>query len=539
MGAGNPPMVAAKKLWIPGPGVVRNFATFNLQSGDAGTRNLQHGGIIDIAGGSRFTMGKGNVAGWTGRTTLASGSSIRGAGVAEFSGDGVEITGGDAEVRNVDDDGAEVKGSGNLEIKGTYNWGLNQASHWKGTGFMLVQTGATLRLPDETIPVFKSARKIYVYGTMEWDSSDNNIGTCEFQIETGGGIQNFGMIKISNGGNRSQRITAPAGATAEIIDNRGQIRVWPKNLLEFDIDYKQTPSGTALDDMLENANYKFKRGWKVSGGNVHNAAGSIVLFESGVEHTGGEIVNNGEMIVFNGYLLSGGTVTSQNNTNPVKFTADLVDQTGGTFLFIGTTHDFTVTDTYAIAGGTATVSVPYIGSNMALIGHIEAEGGQFNLGGRVSVPEDITVATGGSVQLNQYADIYDGNVTVDGNLDMVLGARINGNLTNNGLVHVGEHNVFNPGETVYINGNYTQTSAGTLRMDVSNGPADRLSVSGIATLAGTLQIVTQPGFVLGTLVTLMTYGSRVGVFDPFGGGSMTQWYDYPFPGSMGIKPTWM
>ena len=47
--------------------------------------------------------------------------------------------------------------------------------------------------------------------------------------------------------------------------------------------------------------------------------------------------------------------------------------------------------------------------------------------------------------------------------------------------------------TLTINGDYTQGSGGTLRAEIG-APYDRLDVTGTATLGGTLQLVTTPGF---------------------------------------------
>jgi len=65
-----------------------------------------------------------------------------------------------------------------------------------------------------------------------------------------------------------------------------------------------------------------------------------------------------------------------------------------------------------------------------------------------------------------------------------VGATIDGNLSNSGLVDFGSAY-----GVLTITGNYTQTSAGTLRVNISaTGQHDSLSISGQATLGGALSI---------------------------------------------------
>ena len=68
---------------------------------------------------------------------------------------------------------------------------------------------------------------------------------------------------------------------------------------------------------------------------------------------------------------------------------------------------------------------------------------------------------------------------------------VNGNVLNNGIV--------SPGAsigTLTINGNYTQSASGTLRIEVagaSPGQYDVLAINGRATLAGRLQLIRVGG----------------------------------------------
>jgi fibronectin-binding autotransporter adhesin len=89
---------------------------------------------------------------------------------------------------------------------------------------------------------------------------------------------------------------------------------------------------------------------------------------------------------------------------------------------------------------------------------------------------------------------------------------LNGNLVNSGIVRPGD----SPG-TLTVNGNYTQTAAGTLRIEVASVTEHGLlAVGGHASLAGTLQLIGLGGFTLhvGDQFTFLT--ANGGVSGTFG-----------------------
>jgi hypothetical protein len=95
-----------------------------------------------------------------------------------------------------------------------------------------------------------------------------------------------------------------------------------------------------------------------------------------------------------------------------------------------------------------------------------------------------------------------------------------GNLTNAALVTPGDA----PGR-LSIQGNYTQTAAGALDIDLA-GPASygQLAVSGRATLAGTLNVVLTNGFTpaAGAWFAILTFGARSGNFSTETGLSLSK-----------------
>ncbi|TSA34114.1 MAG: hypothetical protein D4R65_06725 [Verrucomicrobiaceae bacterium] len=124
---------------------------------------------------------------------------------------------------------------------------------------------------------------------------------------------------------------------------------------------------------------------------------------------------------------------------------------------------------------------------------------------------------------NQPTIIVDGsNLNLDGTLNakqiiidalaqMTGHGLLNGDLLNQGTVAPGN----SPG-TLTISGNFTQTSTGTLQIQIASPTVfDQLVVSGTASLAGTLQVESYGGYQLqyGEQFTFLHAGSITGQFD--------------------------
>jgi hypothetical protein len=98
------------------------------------------------------------------------------------------------------------------------------------------------------------------------------------------------------------------------------------------------------------------------------------------------------------------------------------------------------------------------------------------------------------------------------------GGEVNGNVENNDFLIPGVGTSATGQLT--INGNFTQAGAGTLRTRLAGttpiSEYDRVIVTGVATLAGTLDVRLNGGFTpsLGDSFTIMRYASRTGQFNP-------------------------
>jgi hypothetical protein len=153
-----------------------------------------------------------------------------------------------------------------------------------------------------------------------------------------------------------------------------------------------------------------------------------------------------------------------------------------------------------------------------------ANSGGFTNSGTVTVGAGVTLnvagnftQTGGTTSLNG-ATLQATSVNINGGTLSGLGTII-GNVTNAGVLDVGD----SPNQTTQsvgllaIKGNYTQTSLGTLNIEIGGNIAgtqyDQLAITGSASLNGTLDVSFINGFhPLSGVWTLLKYASRSGMF---------------------------
>ncbi len=231
----------------------------------------------------------------------------------------------------------------------------------------------------------------------------------------------------------------------------------------------------------------------VTGNRTLNAAGAITWSGTGPVRVGtGGVVNNG------------GTWDCQTDSsiqNPFGGAATFNNLAAGTFK-------------KTAGAGTTTVSLPFTNAgavqalagtltfSAAPTGYSQSAGSLTLNGGAVTSPNTMNI-TGGTVT---------GIGTVSASMS-VAGA------TAPGL----------PLGTLNESGNYTQTAAGALNVELGGTTAGvnydqfRVGGTGAAVLAGTLNVSLVNGFVpaAGNTFTVMTYASRSGTFNtvtPFGGG---------------------
>ena len=121
-----------------------------------------------------------------------------------------------------------------------------------------------------------------------------------------------------------------------------------------------------------------------------------------------------------------------------------------------------------------------------------------------------TVIVGGA-NLNLDGTLNAKQIIIDALAEMTGHGVLNGDLLNEGTVAPGN----SPG-TLTITGNFTQTSSGTLQIQIASPTVfDQMFVGGIASLAGTLQVQAYGGYQLqyGQQFTFLHAGSITGQFD--------------------------
>ncbi len=146
-----------------------------------------------------------------------------------------------------------------------------------------------------------------------------------------------------------------------------------------------------------------------------------------------------------------------------------------------------------MSGGTALLQ--YTGG--AIGGQLQVNGGTLTLDSinTTTVSGGVLIGSGGTLE--------------------VAGGTLTANVTNNGILSLGRRSSPYAGDLFTIAGNYTQTAAGKLVMDVGPSNNDRLTVTGQAALAGKFELLPVSGYTPGpyTSFTLLDYGSRFGTFD--------------------------
>ena len=120
-----------------------------------------------------------------------------------------------------------------------------------------------------------------------------------------------------------------------------------------------------------------------------------------------------------------------------------------------------------------------------------------------------TTTVAGTLQASGVFTIQAGSVTVSG------AATLTGNLTNNGTLNIGNGSTTG---TIANTGNYTQGTSATLGIGIGGltpgTQFDQLTVSGTATLAGTLNLSLINGYMpsAGNSFQIITCGTRCGTF---------------------------
>jgi hypothetical protein len=212
--------------------------------------------------------------------------------------------------------------------------------------------------------------------------------------------------------------------------------------------------------------------------------------------------------------LTGGTWEASNGGNlqlngaPITTNAATIILTGaGSHLTTDGTTDALAGLTTNAAGGSltvqggASVSSSQAVTNLGTL--VVGPGGSFSAAGGYTQSSGLTVVDG---------TLSAPNVALNGGVLKGSG-NVQGNVVNAAEIDPGD-----PLGTLGVTGNYTQTAAGVLNVEIGGtaaGAFDQLAVSGVATPGGTLNVLYVNGFIAnpGNTFPILTFGSRSGSSD--------------------------
>jgi hypothetical protein len=295
-----------------------------------------------------------------------------------------------------------------------------------------------------------------------------------------------------------------AGTSAVIFDNRildnAADAVWASGDLR--------PFSTGVINNLPGATFDIQ-----ADGVSFGAAGESVFNNRGTLR---KSVGTGAVIL-NAALNNDGTVEVRSGTlrvgYPVGFTGS---STGGFTVLSGATVAFFGTHQLA-------ASVTFSGSGRIVIDAPVTYAGNLTVSGAtpaLAVGAGILTVTGMFTQTGGSTILVGGTLSANGGVSLQGGTlsgsgTIVGTVTNAAAIVVGDATTIG---TLSITGTYTQTSAGSLTLKVGGtvfGRFDRLSVTGSAVLAGTLQVTVMAGYtpMPGDSIRVLTADSLSGMFN--------------------------
>ena len=517
---------------VLGTGTLTSTTTFDLQNG---TVNAVLGGTVgaNVTSGTVTLAGQNTHTGLThvlnGGTLLlnsASGPALVGDLTVESSGNvtlsqsnqtsptrALAVTGGTVDL------GAHNTTVGNLQL--TSNGSI------LGTG-VLTSNGGVFDLQSGTI-------KASLAGTSSVSISNGTVTLGGTNSYTGPTAISSGTLNLIGSTATASQVTITGGTLAGSGTVGGNVALSGSGAINL--------SGGTIGGALGTTGGSFSGVGTVTGAVTTNSGvfsitnNAVLTASSGVTVKGGTlaiagtvagnvILNNAGTITFSGagsitqdLLVTGGKINGTGSVGGLS----LVPQS---LLTLGNGARLTLTNGGLNTVGPAGISTITGGTLVAGSGGFKVAGtGTLNIASNLSSSGGL-IKTGsgtlwlkGTSTLGGSTEIHAGTLTLDGTLitpelDLFAGTTFNGSGTLLGtLVNLG--GTFNPGHspgTLTISGNYTQTTKGTLVLQVQNANVhDRLIVGGTATLAGTLAVQNWNGhqFSYGDQVTGFIQAARI------------------------------
>lgn len=291
--------------------------------------------------------------------------------------------------------------------------------------------------------------------------------------------------------------------TSVILTPNSSLTLRTRNAIS---DNSTISSGIKLSDSSAGPNLEFRT----------QGTGSITL-ETGVAGSGAKKAD----ISVGKLTTSGGSIslTAQGSNSNIVVLGDINAGAGSNTLRADGNVQFNGTTPLTLTGSSLSVSG---GSGVIVNGSLTSSSGSWTnpAGNLLSVNGSLTLVKGSPLTNAGTLDTATGSVVNTSSQDLVN--QTSGTIKGTGVINVGTASVVNQGVvapghspgTLSIQGNYTQTSTGSLNMEVASASTyDVLQVSGIATLGGSL--VVAPGAYVPTATenyTLLRASSVIGAF---------------------------
>ncbi len=477
--------------------------TYNLGSSlvvDAFNGN----GHVVMADGERLTVGSQGADATFGGVLSGNGSMLQkeGSGTLSLSGSNV-YTGG-----TVVNGGSVLAGSANA-------FGTGQVSFAGGTKLMAgandLALANTLFVSGTTI-IDSGAFRFRLNGSVSGSGSITKVGTGTLTLAatnsfTGGLNLSAGTVALSGAGTLGSA-TGTSGITGGTLD-LGATSQTQASLVQS--------GGTVQNGTISVGTYRLTNGTLASDSTVSAStlfdlrAGTVngVLAGAGAmtKTTAGSATLAGSNTYTGGTTIVAGTLIAASAT---AFGPGSVSISGGATLQAGAT-DLALLNAVALTGS---ATIDTLANRLTLGGVVSGAGPLTKTGAGTLALTGISTYTGATT-INAGALIVNGSIAPSSGVTVGAGASLGGSGTVSSTTVTG--GTLSPGNspgTLTINGNLTMDAGSTYKAEVQGSIADRINVTGTASLAGTLRLLSLGGaYSFNSPYTLLSAtGGRSGTF---------------------------
>lgn len=244
-------------------------------------------------------------------------------------------------------------------------------------------------------------------------------------------------------------------------------------------------------------------GENLNGGNIIKTGEQTATLSGNNTFTGNLTLSNGGLNIGGSNAYTGSTYISSNGNMLIENSGSIANSrqvlVDGSIIFDGSSSAQTINNlsgSGSVAVNNAGITVSETLANGALLGSLTGTGDLTKTGSM-----SLTLAGNSSPFLGT-TTVSEGGLIINGSLGGDVDVEANGTLKGNGTIGTGANTVTNSGTvapgtsigTLTISGDYTQSSTGNLEVEIAgDGSTDLLSVTGTATLNGTVTIAPLPG----------------------------------------------